>query len=64
MTLAARRALIAAMEYVCGLVDRLPDWTWHIPGLHRLGCGSRNGLALRASRLDERWGTGVWTAPR
>lgn len=45
-----RRLLADAMGTVCGWIDALPDWTWHIPLLHRLGCP--RGLALWAFYLD------------
>jgi hypothetical protein len=38
------------MEAVCGVIDQLPEWTWRIPLLHRLGCP--RGLALWAFALD------------
>jgi hypothetical protein len=50
-----RHALGDVMCVVCGWIDGLPDWTWHIPLLHRLGCP--RGLALWSFRVDpEHWG--------
>lgn len=31
----------------CSWIDGLPDWTWRIPLLHRLGCPW--GLLIRAA---------------
>lgn len=55
-----KRAIVVALEWVCGAIDGLPRWTWRIPGLHRLGCPS--GLGLLSARLDEKWSIGHWTA--
>jgi hypothetical protein len=55
-----QRALVIAMECGCNVIDYLPDWTWRVPYLHRLGCGHGGGLAIWSGRLDERWGTRAW----
>ena len=49
--------IVRTLEAACGPVDRLPNWTYPFVGTW-LGCPG--GLALWSSRLDERWGTGVW----
>lgn len=54
-----RRAVLLTMDWVCAGIDGLPNWTWRIPLLHRLGCP--RGLALWSSYLDEHWKTGCWT---
>lgn len=48
---------MSSLEKACGLVDRLPNWTYPFVG-NWIGCPT--GMALWSSRLDERWGTGEW----
>jgi hypothetical protein len=53
-----KRWIVRGMEDACDVLDRAP---FGIGYRTRLGCP--RGLALWSSQLDERWGTGVWTAP-
>lgn len=32
------------LESACGRIDLLPEWTWKVPLLHRLGCPRGLGL--------------------
>lgn len=45
-----RRWIVAALERLCSLADAA-------------GLDTRCRLADLSARLDERWGTGVWTEP-
>ncbi len=60
------RFIVIAMEKLCGWLDNVPvpdkaDDGWHFYK-GALGCYWLN-LSERSLRLDERWGTGVWTGP-
>lgn len=56
-----RRAIVAGLETVCGLLDAVP--TWEDGRWYRYGdWGCRVGLSAWADRLDRRWHTGVWKA--
>ena len=46
-----RTWIVIALEQLCGVLDRVPG-QW----------GCRWGLAELSTRLDDRWGTGVWDA--
>ena len=62
-----RRAIVISLEWLCGVLDRLPavrryDGEWEISWWNGgLGCYPLN-LAARSSELDLKWGTGVWTS--
>lgn len=53
-----RRLLVAGLERLCTLLDRIPtreQGRWFIGGW-----GCRIGLARWSDRLDQRWHTGHW----
>jgi hypothetical protein len=57
-----KRWLVAAMERSCSLIDQIRPWqiVAYTP-LRWLGCP--RGLAAWSDRLDQHWGTEVWSKP-
>lgn len=54
-----RRAIVIALERLCGLLDRIPVYS---AGEWRMACWGCYPLHLSrtSAELDERWGTDVW----
>lgn len=63
MTRHVKAAIVAGLEQACGILDNTPG-VWKTDHgrrfVRRSQLGCTLGLANLSSRLDDRWGTGVW----
>lgn len=59
-----KRSAVAALEALCGLLDKAPAFWVEDHRIRRGvgGYGCRLGLGSLSARLDERWAAGVWEA--
>lgn len=51
-----RRATITALWHLCGIIDRIPEWSPEDRRWYRYGLGCRLGISGAAMRLEQRWG--------